>query len=65
MKDNKNTSAFATEELNLTTANLAKVISLNARYEAAKQAPVVITDDKTPIIRRHSFDDNGGGYEGL
>jgi hypothetical protein len=68
MKEIKNHTAAHLTETNFTvttTTNLAKVVPLAKRYEAAKNAPIQVLDENTPLIRRHSFDDNGGGYQGL
>ena len=65
MQDNKSQHAtILNEELLITSSHLAKVVPLNNRIESSKQTPVHVSEQKT-IIRRHSFDDNGGGYEGL
>jgi hypothetical protein len=69
MKEIKNHTATHLTEKNFTvtttTANLAKVVPLAKRFEVAKNAPAQVTDENATIIRRHSFDDNGGGYQGL
>jgi len=73
MNNNKNqhVSNVANEEFAVTSTNTlasshtAKVIPLNNRYEPAKHSLLQIMEENTKIIRRHSFDDNGGGYEGL
>jgi hypothetical protein len=67
---NNNTSQSASnllnEELLIASTNLAKVVPLhNNRFDNSKQAPIQVTEQHNTIIRRHSFDDNGGGYEGL
>ena len=58
-------SILLDEELVVASSHLAKIVSLNNnRFETSRQAPVQVMEQST-IIRRHSFDDNGGGYEGL
>ena len=67
MQDNKSqpASILLNDELVVASSHFAKIVSLNNnRFETSRQAPVQIMEQNT-IIRRHSFDDNGGGYEGL
>ena len=67
MQDNKSqhASILLEEELVVASSHLAKIVSLNNnRFETSRQAPVQVMEQNT-IFRRHSFDDNGGGYEGL
>ena len=67
MKDIKSQPAniLVSDEMIVSSANLAKVISITDRYEAGKNAPIQVKNENNTIIRRYSFDDNGGGYEGL
>ena len=67
MKDNKSqpASTLVNNEFAVVTPNIAKIVPLNNRYDGAKQAPHPAAEEKNTIIRRYSFDDNGGGYLGL
>ncbi|MGZ5191449.1 MAG: hypothetical protein ACXWCZ_10545 [Flavisolibacter sp.] len=65
--NNQPASSLPNDDLSMTSSfNLAKIVSLNIRYDAApKQSPVRTKEESVSVIRRYSFDDNGGGYLGL
>ncbi|MGZ8538125.1 MAG: hypothetical protein ACXWV9_07665 [Flavisolibacter sp.] len=65
--NNQPASSLPNDDLSMTSSfNLAKIVSLNIRYDAApKQLPVRMKEESVKVIRRYSFDDNGGGYLGL
>jgi hypothetical protein len=65
IKNQKDTHLKDTQFKVSSTSGLAKIVSLNIRYEVSKTEPIQVMDENTKIIRRHSFDDNGGGYQGL
>ena len=54
-------------EFNMTSSlKLPKIASLNIRYDVApQQSQLMVKEETVSVIRRYSFDDNGGGYQGL
>lgn len=68
MKENKNQSKnpTLTSFTTTTTASIGQqsVLETNFPVEDPKD-PYWILDDNHKLVRRHSFDDNGGGYQGL
>jgi hypothetical protein len=67
MKDIKSqpASTLVNDDFSIPTTQLGKIVQMNNRYEPANESLLPSVEATTPIIRRYSFDDNGGGYEGL
>ena len=63
---NQHASSIGNKDLIVSPAlKSAKIVPLNIRYDAAPQESPVKVKEETRVIRRYSFDDNGGGYLGL
>jgi hypothetical protein len=72
IKNQQTTSTLVSSEFAISTKlKLAKIVPLNIRYEEAPQTSTVqptskpVKQENVLIVRRYSFDDNGGGYLGL
>ena len=62
--NNQPANSIAKNEFSISSSlKLPKITKLNIRYDAAPQQSQIKV--KEAVIRRYSFDDNGGGYLGL
>ena len=65
--NNQPASVILNDDLTIAPGiNPAKIVPLNIRYDVVpQQYPIKVKEEKITVIRRYSFDDNGGGYLGL
>ena len=65
--NNQSVSSLLNDDLSMSPAiKAAKIVPLNIRYDVTpQQSPVKVKEESVTVIRRYSFDDNGGGYSGL
>ena len=65
--NNQAASSLLNNDLSITPGlKSTKIVPLNLNYDVApQQSPVKVKEESVRVIRRYSFDDNGGGYLGL